>query len=142
MRLDPTLTYFVNAPFSCAAQILTKLENEMTMALVILPLWPSQIWFTKFLHLVVSPILLLPKPAPVNLPWEPARKHPLKHLQLFTAICSRNNCRRSILCHKLSIYSSLGTLKVHTPTMLSDLKSGSSTVVNETLIPINQLFLN
>ena len=85
---DPSATYinafFLNwairsfyafPPFSLFARVLRKLQEDQATLLVVLPLWPTQVWFPRALQLLVLAPFLLPR-HPLVLPQDPSYTHP------------------------------------------------------------------
>jgi len=65
-------------PFSIIGKVLRKIKEEELEVSLILPLWPSQFWFGRALHMVVEAPRLLPKSKEILvLPQEPDRVHSL-----------------------------------------------------------------
>lgn len=51
--------FYTFPPFSIISRVLQKIQGDKTMAMVILPLWPTQVSFKTALHLfAVTPVLL------------------------------------------------------------------------------------
>ena len=76
--------YYIFAPFSLTARILKKIEDDQTeMALIILPLWPGQVWWPILTNMIIGNCLILPSSQQIlTLPHRPERKHPLKKMKL------------------------------------------------------------
>ena len=46
------LKCYIFCPFSVIGQVLSKIERDMTEAVMIAPIWPTQTWFPKLIQLV------------------------------------------------------------------------------------------
>lgn len=65
-------------PFSMVARVLQKMELEGAQGVVIVPLWPTQMWFSKMLKLITAVPLILPMDKHLlTLPQDQSRVHPL-----------------------------------------------------------------
>ncbi|MPD04798.1 hypothetical protein E2C01_100507 [Portunus trituberculatus] len=71
-------------PFSVISRALRKLEDDGATVLMILPLWPTQVWFPTALQLLVDAPVLLPR-CPLVLPQQPTFTHPRAHKMVLTA---------------------------------------------------------
>ena len=78
---------FLFPPFSLLSRCLQKLvADSVTKALIVFPLWPTQHWFPRLLHMVTSTIYLLPDKPAIFLPWETTiTQHPLQSVLLLSA---------------------------------------------------------
>lgn len=72
-------------PVSIMARVLRKLQKDKTTAMMILPLWPTQVWFSTTLQMLTEPPVLLP-PNSLVLPQNPALQHPRGHRLVFSAM--------------------------------------------------------
>ena len=71
------LSYYIFAPFSLMAKILQKMEQDLTEAVVIEPILPTQARWASLIQTVSGPCRLLPKPQDIlSLPHRPERQHP------------------------------------------------------------------
>ena len=87
LHFDWTKFHYMYAfvPFSLIPRLLSKLQRTpaAVQLLVVLPLWPGQIWWTTAMDLVISPIFVLPPPQEIlSLPHRPSYKHPMNKLTL------------------------------------------------------------
>ena len=48
-------------PFAIISKVLSKIEEQMTTGVLIVPLFTTQSWFTRILRLLIQEPLLLPK---------------------------------------------------------------------------------
>ena len=72
-------------PFSIIGSMLQKMLEDEATILVILPLWPTQVWFPKALQFLVEGPVVLPRQC-ITLPQDPSRKHPRASTVRFTAM--------------------------------------------------------
>ena len=63
--------YYAFPPFSLVRRCLTKITRDQATVTMVLPLWPTQLWFPRMLNLLIAPILLLGDNLPY-LPWNPS----------------------------------------------------------------------
>ena len=69
-------------PFSVLGRVIQKIAvDQVSRILLVAPIWPTQVWFTTLLHLIVDQSFILPTNC-LELPSEINRKHPIKNLQL------------------------------------------------------------
>ena len=65
-------------PFSMLSKVLQKLQEDQAEGILIAPLWKTQTWFPKMLHMLMEPPVLLPKNKSVlQLPHNRTVIHPL-----------------------------------------------------------------
>ena len=77
------LTPYIFCPFSLLTRVLQKLEKDRGEAVLVAPIWPTQPWFAKLLHLIVEDSYVLPRiPDLLILPTNPTKRHPLKQMRL------------------------------------------------------------
>ena len=87
-------------PFSIIGNMLQKMQDRATL-LIILPLWPTQVWFPKALQLLVEDPVLLPQKC-ITLPQDPYRKHPrAATLRLTAMVLSGNHLKVKVFRQKL-----------------------------------------
>lgn len=101
---------YIFPPFSLIPRILQKLEEDQTQqALVIVPLWPTRVWFGRAMDLLVKMPRLLPKHC-LLLPQDPQRRHPLTNRLVLAAMpLSGNRLKIEEFHQRLPIlYSSRG----------------------------------
>ncbi|XP_068680072.1 uncharacterized protein [Montipora foliosa] len=79
-------------PFRVIPQVLQKIEEEQAKVFLIVPQWETQAWYPKLARMLVAKPVLLPQSSNiVNLPFNPAKKHPLwKKLRLMGCLLSGN----------------------------------------------------
>lgn len=74
---------YIFCPFSQIGSALQKISTDVTEAIVIALIWPTQHWFPQLLQMVCKQSYILPNiPNLLTLPNEPQRNHPLKKMRL------------------------------------------------------------
>ena len=68
--------YYAFPPFSLVGSVLRKVEQDGALVMLVAPMWATQVWFPKLLHLLVDVPVLLPNNC-VPLPQDPSASHPL-----------------------------------------------------------------
>ena len=63
-------------PFSLIGKVLKKMDEDKAEAIMIVPQWSTQTWYTTFLGKVIKPLMILPSSI-LRLPGHPQKKHPL-----------------------------------------------------------------
>lgn len=75
--------YIFFSPFSILDRILQKIERDQAEAVLVAPLWPTQMWFPKLLTLIVEQFFILPAVTDILImPTDPQRQHPLRKMRL------------------------------------------------------------
>ncbi|VDI32218.1 Hypothetical predicted protein [Mytilus galloprovincialis] len=69
-------------PFSIIGRVLQKVEEDKATLILIAPIFTTQPWFAKILHLIAGQSYILPKKNLLIHPSDPSRQHPLKKMQL------------------------------------------------------------
>lgn len=80
-------SFYAFPPFSVIGRALRKLVLDQATVLMILPLWPSQTWFPRALHLLVSQARILPRDC-LYLPQDLTRTHPLRNMRMGALVLS------------------------------------------------------
>ena len=83
---------YVFCPFSLIPRVLSKVQRTAAVSqlLMVVPLWPGQIWWPALMDMLVSPIILLPSPQKVLfLPHKPTQKHHMDKLTLIAVKISK-----------------------------------------------------
>ena len=75
--------FYAFPPFSLIPRCLQKISFDQAEGILIAPLWPTQPWFAKLLHMLTNCPLLLPrKKHLLTLIHKPQAQHPLHKLRL------------------------------------------------------------
>ena len=65
-------------PFSLINRVLQKVEQDQRQGIIIVPMWNTQVWFPRLLHLLIDFPVTLPKvPRTLLLPFNREKAHPL-----------------------------------------------------------------
>ena len=85
-------------PFSLMADVLKKLREDQGKAIVIAPVWPTQIWWPRLCQMLIKqPLELTNKKRLLILPSDPNLVNPLfPKLRLMACLLSGKNCNDSI----------------------------------------------
>ena len=66
-------------PFSIIGRVLQKITADRATAILIVPCWPSQPWFTRLRNMLIEPPLeILVSNQTLHLPHDPGRPHPME----------------------------------------------------------------
>ena len=99
---DNPYIHYCYPPFSVLHRVLQKMDEDQAKILLVFPFWPTQMWFTRMLERLMSPIVVLPTSPPVYLPWDLRRTHPLgARVRLCTALLSGKPSDRTIFHRSL-----------------------------------------
>jgi hypothetical protein len=71
------LQFYAFPPFAIIGKVLQKLEADEATGIVVVPDWPTQCWFKKFVSLRVKDVVLPPRSNLLNNPMKPTERHPL-----------------------------------------------------------------
>lgn len=128
-------------PFSLLSRVLQKLEEEHASAVVVLPKWPTQVWFSKAMRLLINhPVLLTHDSKLLTLPSHPYKIHPLhKKLDLLVCHLSGKISKREEFQKKLwQLSYTHGGSALKNSTDLT-LKNGNCSVIPQGLIQFQPL---
>ena len=81
---------YIFPPFSLIDRVLQKIQHEKATAMVVVPVWTTQPWYTTFMEMLRSKLITIP-PSPdlMTMPQAPNLVHPLhKNLTLMAGILS------------------------------------------------------
>ena len=71
---------YIFPPFSIVGRVLQKISADQATAIVVLPYWPTQPWFSRLQSLLLEPPLKIRvSPRTLRLPHDPAAIHPMAH---------------------------------------------------------------
>ena len=75
--------FYIFPPFSLIPRILQKLEQDGGEAVLVAPIWSTQVWWASLLQLISGNCYQLPSPQKIlQLPHKPTLKHPLTKMKL------------------------------------------------------------
>ena len=86
---------YIFPPFPLLNRCLQKLKKDQTLALLVAPIWPTQVWWPRLLRLLVATPLMLPQHKDLlNLPHSGAQ-HPLRNqMRLMACLLSDNTMKQ------------------------------------------------
>lgn len=74
---------YIFSPFVLIPRILQKLERDKAEAVMIAPIWTTQVWWASLIRLISGQCFLLPSPQKIlRLPHKQHYRHPLKKMRL------------------------------------------------------------
>lgn len=132
--------YYLFPPFSLISRCVQKINRDHTDCLMILPLWPTQIWYSAVMELLVDFPLVLPHKQRLLLLPETDKIHPLiKQMTLIACRLSGNPMKSKEFRKKLRTLSQHLGEKVLKNSILSLSEDGYVSVAHGKLIPFNHL---
>ena len=130
--------FYAFPPFSLVGRILAKVQQEVAVGIMIVPLWNTQAWFPLMLRILVDhPRLIPPHQDLLQLPGQVNLVHPLhKKLALLAIHISARQLDNTIYQQQLSISSATpgGEVPDHNMTLPSG--GGENFVLEGKLIPL------
>ena len=124
-------------PFSILNKVIKKVQREVDKAILILPIWPTQSWFTSIMELAIAPPILFSSTLLV-LPGT-NKRHPLgKKLSMMAMLCSRNQALQGGYRSQLKKFSMPHGGLPLTPNINLWGPNGSSFVTKNRLIVLDQ----
>ena len=132
--------YYLFPPFSLIARCVQKINRDQSECLMILPLWPTQIWYSVILELLIdNPVILPRKRKLLSLP-AVDKVHPLiNQMTLIACRISGNRTKTEDFQKKLQASSWLLGDKVRKNSMLPIFEDGYVSVVRGKLVRFNRL---
>ena len=98
------LNFYAFHPISVMPRVLSKVEQDSTEVIIVVPFWPTQVWYPVMPKWYVSTsILLNSRKSPVALPQTPNQVHPMwKMLDMLVVHLSgssqkTNHCQERLL---------------------------------------------
>ena len=129
------------SPFSVIAACLQKMEQDQASGVRVVPVWPTQPWFTPLLHVSVDSPALLPQSDLLLTQPHNHALHPLrKQLRLMACKLSGKASSREIFQTRLQRSSSSPDLMEHKSSTNCTSNSGLTFVVNGRLILTTHLW--
>ncbi|XP_067040975.1 uncharacterized protein [Acropora muricata] len=135
------LCFYAFPPFSLINRVLQKVEQDQSQGIIIVPMWTTQVWFPRLLHLLIDFPVTIPKgPTTLLLPFNREKAHPLqKKLTLLACKLSGIPSQQEAFRKKLpKSYCNPGE-RVHTNNIPSTSGNGCCFAVQGVLIHTNQL---
>ena len=134
-------TFYAFPPFSVLQRVLQKISDEEATGLLVVPNWPTQIWWPYLMHMLIDfPVILPRKEDTLYLPAQPQLLHPLhKKLQLLVCHLSEITSRAEEFRLALQRSSCNPGEQAHKSSMTPTTKDGECSVVPGVLIPFQLL---
>ncbi len=86
------IRFYAFPPFNCISRVIQKIVQDKATGILIVPDWPSQIWYHMFLDIILIDMYLPPRPRMLYLPNNLSAAHPLEdQLTLRVALVSGEN---------------------------------------------------
>ena len=91
---DTNKVYYLFPPFSIISRCIQKIvTDKVETAILIAPLWPTQVWFSVLLQQTCAQSYILPSNRVVLMPTDQNRIHPVRKLKLGAFVLSGNTSR-------------------------------------------------
>lgn len=128
-------------PFSVIQRVLVKMARDQATGIVVLPLWPTAVWYPQFLRMLIQVPVLLPRgKSLLQLEHAPGIPHPLhKNLQLIAAVLSGKQSRHKAFKEKVLTSSVLHGEVLPQNSMKVTLPDGDDSVLEGSVIPFMRL---
>lgn len=88
---------YIFPPFSLLTRCVRKIKQDQARATIIAPIWPTQVWFSPLMKLLVQHPVILPKGNILSLPHN-TENHPLQSKLVLMA------CKTSGLCTETRVF--------------------------------------
>lgn len=122
-------------PFSVITTCLQKISQDLAQVIFVAPLWPTQVWFPKMMHMLIAPPIILPLGI-LQLPFKPEAVHKqAQSLRLMVCHLSGKPTDNEEFRKKLSRSSVHPGVIPLNHNIQSMLKTGFVSVVEGKLIP-------
>jgi hypothetical protein len=134
-------SFYAFPPFSVIMQVLRKIQKDQATGILVIPNWPTQVWWTRAMDMLVQQPVLLPRGKhTLFLPSHPEQIHPL-HNKLCLLLChlSGNSSKSRVFRQQLQELSRAHGSQVQENSTHAILRNGSATVVKGVLIPFVQM---
>lgn len=129
--------FYAFPPFSVIMQVLQKIQEDQASGILVIPYWPTQIWWPKAMNMIVQQPIVLPKSKELlSLPNQPNEIHPM-YPKLCLLICHLSGISSKSRDFRTQLQESSKTLgeQGQQSNMLATLRDGYATVVKGILIP-------
>ncbi|CAB4025485.1 Transposon Tf2-6 poly, partial [Paramuricea clavata] len=89
------------------SKVLQKLEQDKATGVIVIPKWPTQVWYSMAMRMLIScPVLLQHSARLLLLPSHPQETHPLhKKLDLLVCHLSGDSCKQADFQQQLQTFS-------------------------------------
>ena len=131
---------YIFPPFSLIQRVLQKLNVDEAEALVIVPDWPTAVWYPQMMRCLVAKPVLIPKTRRTLVLPQRDEIHPLhRKLQLLAVQLSGKQYLHKVFWEKQERYCALHGGSQHKNSMGHTLESGKNFVLKGRTIPFTQL---
>ena len=134
-------TFYAFPPFSVLQRVLQNISDEEATGLLVVPNWPTQIWWPYLMHMLIDfPVILPRKEDTLYLPAQPQLLHPL-HKKLQLLVCHLSGITSRAEEFRLALHRSSCNPgeQAHKSSMTLTTKDGECSVVQGVLIPFQLL---
>ena len=97
------LKFYAFPPISVIPRVLSKVKKDSAEGIIVVPFWPTQVWYPPMLKILVStPILLNSRKSLLVLPQTPNQEHPMWKkmsmlvVRLSESLQTANNCQEML----------------------------------------------
>ena len=136
-------TLYAFPPFSIINRMLSKIRQDKCEALIIVPNWPNQVWYSVLMKMLIEvPIIISCRKHQQLLicPHNPEMKHPLlPKMKLLACLVSGNLSRSKTFRRRLLQSSLMDGQREPRNNIHRVLENSCSIVLNGTLIPLMQM---
>ena len=131
------LKFYAYPPFSLVGKVISKIIQENTHGIMIIPVWPTQHWFPLVMkHLIHYPLLLPKASSTICLPFDTKLKHPMAStLQLAAVLVSSMRSEIITFQQKLMTSSCIHGDREPFPSITQYYNVGKSFVMDRMQIP-------
>lgn len=133
--------FYAFPPFSLITQVLQQIQDQCATGLLIVPDWPTQIWYPKLMRMLIGhPVLIPPLQKLLYLPYNLQKIHPL-HQKMLLLAChlSGDVCKTKIFQQRLPNISSNHGEQPHRNSTTPISNSGRFSVIPEGYIQFQLL---
>ena len=131
---------YIFPPFSLIQRVLQKLNVDEAEALVIVPDWPTAVWYPQMMRRLVAKPVLIPKTRRTLVLPQRDEIHPLhRKLQLLAVQLSGKQYLHKVFWEKQERYCAPHGGSQHKNSMGHTLESGKNFVLKGRTIPFTQL---
>ena len=120
--------FYAFPPFSVIARVLQKIQEEKAEGVIVVPVWPTQTWYTVFMeHLVDVPRIIRKAQDRLRLPHS-EKKHSLKMTLMACRVCGSSSRNKEFLERYYRSSNNHGGNQLEV-SMQASLRNGQASVV-------------
>ena len=132
-------TKYAFPPFSIIGKVLKKVREEQTELIIVVPIWPTQPWFSQILRMVIDCIFVFPRERKTLHQMQGLESLQKRPIHLMACKLSGNNCKIEDFHQKLNQFSCQHGDLGPKNNMSHTLKNGVNFVVKKKSIPWHQM---